>query len=162
QEESSAKYDGMPRSAIAAGCGDYGLPPKGIARELARIANHPYIGRRDGAPLEVTGKENLNLSNNFPLLRRSTAGEFTHDGKTTILRRIQRRMVVHKLDKLAEYLKYVQTNPSEIKALYQDMLINVTSFFRNPAVFDAMKLEVFPNLIKNRPRESTIRTWTPG
>jgi len=114
------------------------------------------------APLEVTGKENLNLSTIFQLLRRSTGVDFTHYRQTTILRRIERRMVVHKLDKLAEYLKYVQTNPSEIKALYQDMLINVTSFFRNPAVFDAMKLEVFPNLIKNRPRESTIRIWTPG
>jgi two-component system, chemotaxis family, CheB/CheR fusion protein len=71
-------------------------------------------------------------------------------------------MVVHKFDRLQDYVKYVQTNPSEIKALYQDMLINVTSFFRNPGVFDAMKTEVFPHVVANRGPEGPIRVWTPG
>lgn len=71
-------------------------------------------------------------------------------------------MVVHKIDKLEEYVKYVQTNPAEIKALYQDMLINVTSFFRNAAVFDALKTEVFPVILKRHAPDSPIRVWTPG
>jgi two-component system, chemotaxis family, CheB/CheR fusion protein len=162
QDEASAKYDSMPRSAINAGCVDYILPPKGIARELARIAHHPYIARHEIAPAVIADKENANLGSIFQLLRRSTGVDFTHYRQTTILRRIQRRMVVHKIDKLPEYVKYIQTNPNEIKSLYQDMLINVTSFFRNPAVFDAIKKEVFPSLIKNRARDSTIRIWTPG
>jgi two-component system CheB/CheR fusion protein len=163
QDEASAKYDGMPRSAVAAGCVDYVLPPKGIARELARIAQHPYVGRRssEGAPEFVPG-ENAGLSTIFQLLRRSSGVDFTHYRQTTILRRIQRRMVVHKIDKLEDYLKYIQTNPAEIKALYQDMLINVTSFFRNPAVFDAIKSEVFPSVLKNHAPDSPIRIWTPG
>ena len=163
QDEISAKYDGMPRSAIGAGCVDYVLPPKSIAKELTRIARHPYIARSEViesaemAPSDTTGLHTI-----FQLLRKSTGVDFTHYRQTTILRRIQRRMVVHKIDRLAEYVKYVQSNPVEIKALYQDMLINVTSFFRNPKVFDALKTEVFPNILKNRASESTIRVWTPG
>src|SRR5215470_136209 len=162
QDETSAKYDGMPRSAIAAGCVDYVLPPKNIARELSRIARHPYVAReRADEAAEFTSAQS-GMNTVFQLLRRSTGVDFTHYRQTTILRRIQRRMVVHKIDNLNEYVKYVQTNPAEIKALYQDMLINVTSFFRNPKVFDALKSEVFPNILKNRAPESTIRVWTPG
>src|SRR5262249_7884868 len=147
QDEASAKYDGMPRSAIAAGCVDYVLPPKGIARELARVARHPYVSRRATDGTVEFGGENAGLSSIFQLLRRTSGVDFTHYRQTTILRRIQRRMVVHKIDKLEDYVKYIQTNPNEIKALYQDMLINVTSFFRNPAVFEAMKSEVFPAIL---------------
>src|SRR5262249_3420146 len=155
QEESTAKYDGMPRSVIAAGSVDYVLPPKGIARELVRIARHPYVAPdgagRLGELAQADGGSGLNTI--FQLLRRATGVDFTHYRQTTILRRIQRRMVVHKVDKLDEYVRYVQSNPAEIKALYQDMLINVTSFFRNPKVFDALKAEVFPNILKNHARE---------
>ena len=160
QDDESAKYDSMPRSAVAAGCVDYVLPPKAIARELGRIARHPYLVR-DLAP-EIAPAENNGLSYVFQLLRKSTGVDFTHYRQTTILRRIQRRMVVHKMDKMDEYVKYVQTNPAEIKALYQDMLINVTSFFRNPRVFDAMKAQVFPAIVKNYGPEPNIRIWTPG
>lgn len=163
QDETSAKYDRMPRSAIAAGCVDYVLPPKSIARELARIAHHPYVTRDARAEsTELVPAESTGLSTVFQLLRRSTGVDFTHYRQTTVLRRIQRRMVVHKIDKLSDYVKYVQINPAEIKALYQDMLINVTTFFRNPKVFDALKAQVFPNILKNRAPESTIRVWTPG
>lgn len=162
QDEASAKYDSMPRSAVGAGCVDYILPPKGIARELARISRHPLIAR--GAPegVEIVPEDGTGLHSIFQLLRRATGVEFGHYRQTTILRRIQRRMVVHKIDVLGDYVKYIQTNPAEIKALYQDMLINVTSFFRNPAVFDAMKATVFPAITQNRPADSAIRIWTPG
>ncbi len=162
QDEHSAKYDGMPRSAIAAGCVDYVLPPQDIARELARIAKHPYGSRQIPETGDLVPAESVGISAIFQLLRRSAGVDFTHYRKTTILRRIQRRMVVHKLEKLEEYVKYIQANPAETKALYQDMLINVTSFFRNPAVFDAMKATVFPNVLKERRTESPIRIWTAG
>lgn len=163
QEETSAKYNSMPHSAIAAGCVDYVLPPKGIARELARIARHPYVTRpATSEAAELVSSNNPALHLIFQLLRRSTRLDFSHYRQTTILRRIQRRMVVHKIEKLEEYVKYIQANQAEIKALYQDMLINVTSFFRNAKVFDALKSEVFPNIVKNHVREATIRVWTPG
>ena len=163
QDESTAKYDGMPRSAIAAGCVDYVLPPKDIAHELARIARHPYIFRdrnAESADLIPAGSSGLSII--FNMLRRATGLDFTHYRQTTIVRRIHRRMVVHKIEKLDDYVKNLRSNPAELKALYQDMLINVTSFFRNPRVFDALKLQVFPNILRNRPPESAIRIWTPG
>jgi two-component system, chemotaxis family, CheB/CheR fusion protein len=159
QDENSAKYDGMPRSAIGGGCVDYVLSPKEIARELTRIARHPY-GSHPGP--DGGGNENTAMRKVFELLRRSVGVDFTHYRQTTILRRIQRRMIVHKFEKLADYVKYIQTNPHEIKALYQDMLINVTSFFRNPRVFDAMMSAVFPALTKNRSKDLPIRIWVPG
>jgi two-component system CheB/CheR fusion protein len=88
--------------------------------------------------------------------------DFTPYRRTTILRRIQRRMVVHRIEKIKDYIKHVQKNPAEIKALYQDMLISVTNFFRNPRVFDALKATVFPAILKSLPRERGIRIWTPG
>src|SRR5215470_15192325 len=162
QDTNTAKYEGMPRSVISSGCVDYVLPPKGIARELARISHHPYIAGAAQESVAPGSLENTGLTIIFQLLRRTTGVDFTHYRKTTILRRIQRRMVVHKLEKLDEYVKYVQMNPAEIKALYQDMLINVTSFFRNSRVFDTLKAEVFPAILKNRSAESPIRIWTPG
>jgi two-component system CheB/CheR fusion protein len=163
QDGGSAKHDSMPRSAVAAGRVDYVLPPKGIARELVRIARHPYVARNHKSePVEVDSRKSTGLSTVFQLLRRTTGVDFTHYRQTTILRRIQRRMVVHQIDKLEQYVKYVQTNPAEIKSLYQDMLINVTSFFRNHHVFDALQTQVFPNILKKRGAETGIRIWTPA
>ena len=163
QDEATAKYDGMPRSAVQAGCVDYVLPPKGIAKELARIARHPYVARNilPGAA-EAAPDAGPGLNTIFHVLRRATGVDFTHYRQTTILRRIQRRMVVHKIDKLEDYAKFLQSKPSEVKALYQDMLINVTSFFRGPRVFETLKATVFPAIQKSVARERGIRVWTPG
>src|SRR5208282_232031 len=163
QDEASAKYDGMPRSAVAAGYVDYVLSPKGIAKELARIASHPYVAR-DTLPqaAEAVPAASAGLSSIFQILRRATGVDFTHYRQTTILRRIQRRMVVHKIDQMEAYAKFVQGHPVEVKALYQDMLINVTSFFRSPRVFEALKSSVFPAIQKSLSRERGIRVWTPG
>jgi two-component system CheB/CheR fusion protein len=162
QELGTAKYDNMPRSAIASGCVDYVLPPQAIARELARIAHHPYVASEPGEDAGYSAGDRIGLNAIFQLLRRTTGVDFTYYRKTTILRRIQRRMVVHTIDKLDDYVKYVRLNPAEIKALYQDMLINVTSFFRNPKVFEALKSQIFPAILRNRTSDLPIRIWTPG
>ena len=163
QDEASAKYDGMPRSAVVAGYVDYVLSPTGIAKELARIARHPYVAR-DPLPhaIEAVPTGSAGLSSIFQVLRRATGVDFTHYRQTTISRRIQRRMVVHKIDRIEDYAKFVQGHPAEVKALYQDMLINVTSFFRSPRLFDALKSTVFPAIQKSLSRERGIRVWTPG
>jgi two-component system CheB/CheR fusion protein len=163
QDEATARYDGMPHSAIAAGCVDYILPPKGISRELARIAKHPFVSRPDAQNVSQLATANdAGLGTIFQLLRRHTGVDFTHYRQTTILRRIQRRMLVHKIDRLSDYVRHLQTSSVEIKALYQDMLINVTSFFRNPKVFDELKTEVFPQIVKRHSSEQSIRVWVPG
>jgi two-component system CheB/CheR fusion protein len=163
QDEASAKYDGMPRSAVVAGCVDYVLSPRAIAGELARISQHPYVVQ-DNLPQAVEpGPEvKAGMTTVFQALRRATGVDFTHYRQTTIMRRIQRRMVVHKIDVVEEYAKFVQSHPDEVKALYQDMLINVTSFFRSPRLFEALKSHVFPAILKKLPRERGIRVWTPG
>jgi two-component system, chemotaxis family, CheB/CheR fusion protein len=129
QDETTARHDGMPRSAVAAGCVDFVLPPSEIARELTRIASHPYIAPtgKDTAA-DLVPEEHVGLNTIFQLIRKSTGVDFTHYRHTTIRRRVQRRMIVHKMDTLPRYVKYLQQNPAELKALYQDMLINVTSF----------------------------------
>lgn len=163
QDEATARYDGMPHSAIAAGCADYILPPKGIARELSRIAKHPFVSRPDAQNVsQMTTASDAGLETIFQLLRRHTGVDFTHYRQTTILRRIQRRMLVHKIDRLSDYVRHLQTSSAEIKALYQDMLINVTSFFRNPKVFDELKTEVFRQIVKRHSPEQSIRVWVPG
>jgi two-component system CheB/CheR fusion protein len=163
QDETSAKHDGMPRSAIATGSVNFVLSPKGIARELARIADHPWVVRsRVADATEPVPGEHLGRSSIFRLLRKSTGVDFTYYRDTTIRRRLQRRMVVHKIEKLHDYQNYIEQNPAEMKALYRDLLINVTSFFRNPRVFEALKTQVFPRIVRNRPSGAVIRIWAPG
>jgi two-component system, chemotaxis family, CheB/CheR fusion protein len=162
QEQGSAKYDSMPRSVIDAGSADYVLSPKSIARELVRIARHPYTARPKSEATDAPAQRGNGLATIFQLLRRATGLDFTHYRQSTILRRIQRRMVVHKIDDPDQYVRFLQVNPPEIKALYQDMLINVTSFFRNPGLFEAMRTEVFPEILKESGADRTIRIWTPA
>jgi two-component system CheB/CheR fusion protein len=163
QDVTTAKYDGMPRSAISAGCVDLILPPQGIASELARLARHPYVKPVVNVEEKLPQlHETPTLRLIYKLIRRSAGLDFTHYRQTTIRRRIERRMAVNKIERVEEYLKFLQTNPGEIKALSQDMLINVTSFFRNPKVFDALKARVFPSILKNRAHNAAIRVWSPG
>ena len=163
QEPASAKYDGMPRSAIA-GCGvDFILPPEGIARELARVARHPYVALPKAPNVDVLLPQSEDsLQKIFIMLRTATGVDFTHYKPPTIKRRILRRMMLHKLDKLDAYIKYLQEHPVEVTDLYNDILIHVTYFFRDPEVFDALKNDVIPKILKNSRPDAPIRVWVPG
>jgi PAS domain S-box-containing protein len=161
QEQKSAKYEGMPRSAIETGDVDFVLPPEGIARELARIGQHPYLARPLRAEPSAPTPAN-ELDRIFILLRAAHGVDFSHYNRNTIERRIHRRMVLSNTSNLTEYVRYLRDNPREVHALYQDILINVTNFFREPEAFEALKLEVFPRLITDRPDDSPIRVWIPG
>src|SRR6202035_2148714 len=157
-DDATAKYSSMPRSAVGAGCIDYVLPPEQIARELTRIAKLPYSQQR-ATEVVASPSDGAALSSIFQTLRRSTGLDFTHYRQSTILRRIQRRMIVHKMEKVEEYVRYLHSNPGEVKSLYQDLLINVTRFFRNAPVFDLLKTLVFPSLVKQRAPETVLRVW---
>ncbi len=170
QEPLSAKYDGMPKSAIASGNIDLILPPGALAQELARIASHPYI---IGSEVEAqafaskihdgkTSHQNESLRKIFVLLRNKTRVDFENYKHTTINRRIERRIAVNKMENLAAYVKYLQGNPDEVKALFEDILINVTNFFRDPEAFKTLKENVFRSIVKNRNQETPIRVWVPG
>jgi two-component system, chemotaxis family, CheB/CheR fusion protein len=164
QDTHSAKYDGMPASAIAAGCVDFTLPPDGIANELARISQHPYVAGPHDGQIEEEGKgAETHMAQVFRLLRRATKVDFSEYKPPTIGRRIQRRMVLHKIEKLSDYVSLLHRDRAEVNALYQDLLINVTSFFRNPDAFDALKQTVYPAILQMRGSSSVpVRIWVPG
>jgi len=160
QNEESAKYDGMPRSAVDAGVIDFILTPKDIARELGGISQHPYVTRvlSDGKD-EFRGMVGADLDALFGLLRDSTGVDFTNYKHTTLQRRIRRRMVVHKIEKLKDYLRLIGKKPEELDELYQDLLIHVTGFFREPEAFVALRKHVYPALFEGRKPDNPIRVW---
>jgi two-component system CheB/CheR fusion protein len=160
QDEKTAKYDGMPRSAILAGCVDFIMPPEGIAREISRLCQHPYV-----APAETESAppdSEQHYAHIFNMLRNTTGVDFIYYKHATIRRRILRRMALHKLERVEQYTDYLRRNPDELNALFQDILINVTSFFREPGTFDTLKEKIFPELLKERPPEDPVRIWVPG
>ncbi|MFA4901499.1 MAG: chemotaxis protein CheB [Desulfobaccales bacterium] len=160
QDEHTAKYPGMPQSSVAAGCVDFILTPEGIARELSRLARHPFVGPCAEEVLKP-GEESV-FGQILTLLKRATGVDFTFYKHSTIKRRTLRRMALRKIEALGNYLAYLKEHPDEISALYADILINVTSFFRDPDVFDELKQSVFPVLMQDRPQDGPIRIWVPG
>jgi two-component system CheB/CheR fusion protein len=163
QDEQSAQYSTMPRSAINVGAVDFVLSPEHIAAELARIGQHPYVSRSKPQVEEaVVDRDGDELKKIFVLLRTQTGVDFTFYKQTTIRRRLMRRLALHKIAGLRDYLKYLQEHPAELNALYDDMLINVTSFFRDRDTFEALKYRVFPKLTANRSPEAPIRVWAAG
>src|SRR5215831_5825311 len=129
QDPESAKYDGMPNSAVAAGCVDFVLAPARISVELARIRRHPYISdTRDEKSEELRPESSRNLAHVFQLLRQTHKVDFSDYKPATIRRRVFRRMALRKIVKLGDYVEYLRQRHEEIDALHQDILINVTSF----------------------------------
>jgi two-component system CheB/CheR fusion protein len=168
QTPASAKFDGMPQSAIAAGMADLVLTPEQIAEELTRIARHPYVAQIAPASVETEAahanvaepKDNLNQI--FLLLRKHCHVDFTFYKGNTVKRRIERRMAFQKMDDLKKYSDFLANDVEEIKALYADILIHVTGFFRDPEAFESLKEEVFPKLVTNRTAGAAIRIWITG
>ncbi len=182
-QDASAKYTSMPHHAVAAGCVDFELSPEEIARELVRIARHPLVARRpaksaalsdavsaldhedDDTPLPAWGPgaatEHAGLKHILQLVRNHSKVDFSAYKPTTIQRRINRRMVLHRFDTLENYRKFLRGNSRELELLYADMLICVTSFFRNPQAFELLKHKVFTPLLAQRSTEP-VRVWVLG
>ena len=163
QDEKSAKYDGMPQSAIGAGCVDFVLSPKKIAAELERIAKHPLLSAKGSVKkdksIKIKGK---GVEGIFEILQSVRGLDFTHYKTNTVSRRISRRMVLLKLEKIRDYIKFLRTNKNEVENLYEDLLLKVTSFFRDPHVFDTLKKLVIPAILKNKTKGQEVRIWVPG
>jgi two-component system CheB/CheR fusion protein len=162
QSPESSKHDGMPRSAIAAGCVDFILAPGKIGQELGRLGHHPYIAPSEAlaegeGPASEEGMQRI-----LSLLWKTTGVDFAQYKPNTIRRRIQRRMALRRIDNLGAYGLKLRSDAAELKSLYEDILINVTEFFRDPEAFEALRKIVFPKLISNRERGAPIRIWVPG
>ena len=163
QDPASAKFDGMPRSAIATGCVDFVLPPEGIAAEVARIAREPRVIQRE-IP-EASGQcsdSQKDFEAVLDLVRAATGIDFSMYRQTTVRRRLLRRLALLSLRSLRDYLEHVKENPDELHALTQDVLIRVTHFFRDPEAFEVLSRRVFPALIRKTPADRSVRIWVPG
>ncbi|HEX4119368.1 MAG TPA: chemotaxis protein CheB [Verrucomicrobiae bacterium] len=203
-QDDSAKWDSMPRSAVGAGCVDFVLSPKMIARELKEIAQHPYVagaGEEDDAEFHSDAERETNAEessaahgkpgwplvgaeqarpaapgrgvetgvgqeNSFKkiilLLRNHSAVDFSFYKPSTIRRRVTRRMILSKSKTLSEYAAFLKGNAKELDALYSDVLINVTSFFRNADAFDVLRQKVFPKILARASRDEPVRVWVLG
>ncbi len=164
QDEQSARFAGMPQNAVSAGNVDFVLTPEQIALELARIGKHPYLtpaaDKSDDGQM-FAGEEGP-FRKVLALLRSAVGVDFTHYRDSTIKRRIMRRMALHTREKLSDYVALLESDRGEIEELFHEILINVTSFFRDPAMFEFLKSEIFPRIINDRPAETPIRVWTAG
>jgi two-component system CheB/CheR fusion protein len=160
QEMQTAKYDGMPRSAIAAGVADFVLPPAGIARQLVAIARDSRVPIEPREATEPPGQGEL--ARILRLVRIATGVDFANYKHGTLARRIKRRMSLRGFEKLEDYSRDLEQNREEANALCENCFITVTAFFREPAVFEELKNKVFPALVENRRSEDPIRIWVPG
>ncbi len=163
QREDTAKFDSMPNAAVATGHVDFVLPPEQIAAELVKLSRQIRLAVPQPLVLlpELLVPQDA-LTTIFALLRSTTGVDFSYYKPKTINRRIQRRMLFCKSEQLVDYATYLQTHPAEIQALYEEILIHVTSFFRDPAVFELLKTKVFPAITQNKSAELPIRIWVAG
>jgi len=166
QEPRSAQYDSMPRSAIAARCVDFVFTPEEIALELARISSHPYVAptetREPGEAFVAQPAVKDGFNKILAMLRRATGVDFSLYKVNTLRRRIRRRMILNKLEGLGEYAEYLRKNAAEVENLYQDILINVTSFFRDPEAYEILKGNIFPRIVEHRAPDEPVRIWVVG
>lgn len=161
QTPESAEYASMPQSAIATSLVDYILPPAEMPAQLLAYARHlthqvlptllPPSPQVDDALLKI-----------FGLLRARTRHDFSEYKSSTMLRRLARRMAVHQVANLEDYLRYLQDTPDEATILFRDLLIGVTRFFRDPEAFDALKAHVLPQLFDGKDADMGVRVWVPG
>lgn len=161
QEQQSAGYDGMPQSAIDAGVVDFILPPEKIPQQLL-LLNHAFRADpiRDKSNAEQA--QEAAFKQILSLLRIRRGVDFTYYKQTTIRRRINRRIALCMKESIDEYLTHLQNNKEEQDILYQDLLIPVTQFFRDPAIFDNLTKTIFPALLKSRKENEPLRVWVAG
>jgi len=161
QEPSSTEFDGMPRSTIATGLADYVLPPGEMATQLIAYVTHAFDQALKEGPVETPGALDA-LHKMFTLLRSQTGHDFSQYKPNTIRRRVERRMAVHQIGSIEDYVALIQQTPQETQALMRDLMIGVTGFFRDPECFVAFEEQVVPKLFEGKPPGAAIRAWSAG
>ncbi|MHB8090195.1 MAG: chemotaxis protein CheB [Syntrophales bacterium] len=161
QNPDSSEFDGMPQSAIATGLVDYVLPPTEMPAQLIAYVAYAF-GKRLRPVSPRAPKAEDALKTICVLLRAQTGHDFSLYKQSTMVRRVERRLAVHQIDRLDGYVRYLQQNPAEGEALFRDLLIGVTNFFRDPEAFKALEEKVIPLLFAGKPAGAMIRVWSPG
>ena len=160
QDPASSKFDGMPRSAIDDGQADVVAPVEELpARIFAYLQHAPIMPRSTSSP---DNRAQSALEKVVILLRSQTGHDFCLYKKNTVYRRIERRMGIHQIEKIADYVRFLQANPHEIELLFKELLIGVTSFFRDPAAWEILKGKVIPAILAARPAGGIVRAWVAG
>ncbi len=158
QSEESARFDGMPRAAIGTGLADFILPPDEMPPKLIAFSRHPYAVKAD-RPILLSDEDGLTRI--FALLRERTRVDFTFYKPSTMVRRIERRMTLNQMHELRDYVKFMESYSGEVTALYRELLIGVTSFFRDREVFEELETLYLPQLF-NRLETREVRFWVAG
>jgi chemotaxis methyl-accepting protein methylase len=160
QEPSSAKFDGMPRSAIEAGMADVVAQVDALPGRISAYLQHSPLNAQPG--LAAEDKAQSGLEKVMIVLRAQTGHDFSLYKKTTIYRRIERRMGIHQIERISNYVRYLQENPQEVQLLFRELLIGVTSFFRDPEAWEQLKTEVLPALLTENSPNQALRAWVPA
>lgn len=159
QDPASAEFDSMPASAIETITPDVIAPPEEIISQLFRILNAPVMSRS----IPDHDKDESALEKIVILLRAQCGNDFSKYKKNTLQRRIERRMIIHQFSKSNDYIRFLQENPSELQILFKELLIGVTAFFRDPAVWEMFGEQVLPELFRRmNPGDNVLRAWVPG
>ncbi|MDW7683831.1 MAG: chemotaxis protein CheB [Bacillota bacterium] len=160
QEPASAKFDGMPTSAVDAGLADVVAPVEMLpAKVAAYIKQKPHI---DTPGSELSENVHSAFDKIVILLRSQTGHDFSSYKKTTVYRRIERRMGVHQIEKISVYIRFLQENPQELELLFKELLIGVTGFFRDPEEWERLRIQVIPELLGKRVPSQALRAWIPA
>ncbi len=161
QSLESAKYDGMPRSAIATDLADYILPPEIMPEQMLKYVKQFHYKLKRPVPVVIKKISNLRQKIFF-MIRNQTGRDFSLYKQTVITRRIDRQMTVHQIKNLSDYVSYLQDNPMEVEKLSKELLIGATSFFRDKEAYEIMQKKVLPLLLKNKPHNQIFRVWVPA
>jgi chemotaxis methyl-accepting protein methylase len=160
QEPATAKFDSMPRSAIDAGLADLVAPAEDLPGKIVDYIRHAIVIARTESPL---GEKNQSaLEKVLILLRIKTGHDFSMYKNNTVYRRIERRMSIHQISRISSYVRYLQENSQEVDLLFKELLIGVTSFFRDPEAWEKLKIEAIPSLLADRHAGGTMRAWSAG
>ena len=162
QMPESAEFDSMPRSAIDAGLADVVAPADELPGRILAYAARIGLGALAETEAMAEPLDHTTLDKVIVLLRSQTGHDFSLYKKSTLARRIERRMGLHQLARRGDYLRYLRENPLEAELLFNEMLIGVTNFFRDPAVWEQFKTEVIPALLASHPDGAELRAWVPG
>jgi two-component system CheB/CheR fusion protein len=161
QDPGTAKYDGMPASAVATGLADFVLPPEEMPGQLLRYVKHAHA--IPGKPVDKPEVRQPDLLQKiFVIVRSQTGNDFSLYKQNTVMRRIERRMAIHQIEHLAEYVTFLRSNPHEVGELFKELLIRVTNFFRDPEAFKALASKVLPHIFKGSSPNTPVRVWVPG
>lgn len=159
QEPDSAKYDGMPRSAVETGLVDFIDTPAILPQKLLDYTKYKKVPIVKG---QIDNKLTSGIEKIFILLRDKTGHDFSLYKKNTIYRRVEKRMIIHQIDKIATYVRFLQENPQEIELLFKELLINVTNFFRDPEAYEILKKKALTQILKDNRNMGIFRVWVPG